>query len=1171
MREFLMSNRWSERKNVNDPCFSVRARSVCRTRHTATGASRPRRVLHTLLIAVTAIVVPIAGSSQEPSDAPPPPAASRSEVTLESLAAKAKQIENATDLSPEERTALLEKYNRARAHVEAAKVQAARATDLRRQLDAGPGQIEALGKDVATAPPDPEEQLEAELGNSESGTLETRLAAAEAAFAAAGSEERHLDDELNQEETRRAAWPPLLKEAETAAEALAGEAPIAQDGQSAAQIEAEQTLREARHRDVLTRLEALEQEGLSHDTRTKILRLQQQQAARRLAHSDKERKWLQDTLNKRRIAEATEERERTEETANQVRSRPPAIKDLADANLKLAEAIEKTGIELERTSGESETLGEWATLLENRFEGARQRLDAVGRSSLVGRLLREERRSLLQQSDYEKRLATRGVAIEEYTLARIDVEEQLRDLTDVATEARTRAREASQADTSPEDLERDLRELLEAQKALLKKLARNYNELGTKLQKNDTTHRELVEESVQFATFLDEHLIWIRSAPLVGLETLKEASTATLRLLQPREWFGFFEALKRALQARPLQSGCLVLLAIVLLCVVPRLRGRLETIRSRVGRVRSDSFELTVEALLITAIRVLPVPLVLGGCAWMMLEHEPPVEPFPRAVATSGWTLAVLLFALRFLHRLLVKDGIAQTHFRWRAGALATLQRPESWWLTSLVLVPASMLVALNEVLDETAHNSLGRLAFLVLMLGLAQVTRRLFRPTDGLFRDYLEREPDGWFSRLRYAWYPALVALPLILAALGAVGYYYTALELGGVRLYYTVLALLGAVLVQNLIHRWVFLEHRRLAVEKVLAERRARQAEREETTESAPSGETPIEITEPEVNLEQVNAQARSLLGSLVFTGVLLTLWWIWSGVFPALNILNGAQLWPYQAFEGDVEVQKWVTLQSLAVAVIVLILTALASRNISGALELFVLPKLPIDAGTRYAITTLCQYFLIVVGLLLAASAIGIGWSQVQWLAAAISVGLGFGLQEIFANLVSGLILLFERPMRVGDIVTVGDVTGVVSKIRMRATTVTNWDRKELIVPNKEFITGRLLNWTLSDSINRVVIRVGVAYGSDTEKARELLLAAARKHPLILDEPPPGAIFDGFGDSSLDLVLRCFLPDLNNRLSVVHELHTQINGAFAEAGLEIPFPQRDVNLRTSTDSAT
>jgi len=1127
--------------------------------------------LHSLLIAVTVIAVPIAGSTQQPSDAPPPPVAAGSEITLESLAAKAKQIEKATDLSPEARAALLEKYTRATAYIEAAEVQVARAADLRRQLDASPGQIEALGKAVAAAPPDPEEQLEAELGNSESGALETRLAAAEAAFAAAGNEARNLEDQLQQEEKQRAEWPGLLREAETAAKALAGEAPIAQAGQSAAQIEAEQTLREARHRDVLTRLEALEQEGLSHDTRTKILRLQQQQAAQRLAHSEKERKWLQDRLNKRRIAEATAEQERTKETAKQVSSRPPAIKDLAEANAKLAGKIVLIGGELELASGEAENLGEWAASLENQFEGARQRLDAVGRSAVVGRLLREWRRSLLQQSDYEKRLADRGDAIETHTLARIDVQDQLRDLSDVAEVARTRAQTESQADTSPEDLERDLRELLEAQKALLKKLAHNYEQLGTKLRVNDTVHRKLVAESSQFASFLDEHLIWIRSTDLVGPSTLKKASTATLRLLQPREWFGFFEALKQALQGRPLQAGCLVLLAIVLLCVVPRLRGRLETIRSRVGRVRSDSFELTVEALLITAIRVLPVPLVLGGCAWIMLQHEPPVGSFPSAVATSGWTLAVLLFALRFLHRLLVKDGIAQTHFRWRAGALATLQRPESWWLTSLVLVPASMLVALNEVLDETAHNSLGRVAFLVLMLGLAQITRRLFRPTDGLFCDYLEREPDGWFSRLRYAWYPTLVALPLVLAALGAVGYYYTALELGGVRLYYTVLVLLVAVLVQNLIRRWVFLEHRRLAVEKVLAERRARQAEREETTDGGPSGETPIEITEPKVNLEQVNAQARSLLGSLVFTGVLITLWWIWSGIFPALNILNGVELWSYQAFDGEVAVQKWVTLQSLAVTAIVLILTALASRNISGALELFVLPKLPIDAGTRYAITTLCQYFLIVVGLVLAASAIGIGWSQVQWLAAAISLGLGFGLQEIFANLVSGLILLFERPMRVGDIVTVGDVTGVVSKIRIRATTVTNWDRKELIVPNKEFITGRLLNWTLSDSINRVVIRVGVAYGSDTEKARELLLDAARKHPLILDEPPPGAIFDGFGDSSLDLVLRCFLPDLNNRLSVVHELHTQINGAFAEAGLEIPFPQRDVNLRTSTDSAS
>jgi len=171
----------------------------------------------------------------------------------------------------------------------------------------------------------------------------------------------------------------------------------------------------------------------------------------------------------------------------------------------------------------------------------------------------------------------------------------------------------------------------------------------------------------------------------------------------------------------------------------------------------------------------------------------------------------------------------------------------------------------------------------------------------------------------------------------------------------------------------------------------------------------------------------------------------------------------------------------------------------------------------------------------------------------------------LQEIFANFVSGLIILFERPVRVGDIVTVDEVTGVISRIHMRATTITNWDRKEFIVPNKDFITGRLLNWTLSDQVNRVVINVSVVYGSDTRLAQEILLRLAREHPLVLDDPPPAAGLEEFGTSSLNFVLRCYLPTLENRLTVIHDLHVGIDRALREAGIEIAFPQQDVHIRS------
>jgi potassium-dependent mechanosensitive channel len=308
-----------------------------------------------------------------------------------------------------------------------------------------------------------------------------------------------------------------------------------------------------------------------------------------------------------------------------------------------------------------------------------------------------------------------------------------------------------------------------------------------------------------------------------------------------------------------------------------------------------------------------------------------------------------------------------------------------------------------------------------------------------------------------------------------------------------------------------------------------------------------------------------------------ILVGFWFIWYDEVPTFGGLDAA-VWssPVQVTrtisdaDGNETLQsttelRSVTVSDLVFAVIVLIVTLNFAKNVPALMEVLVLQYLPMDAGGRYAASTLTRYLLTMVGIVVVFGLLGIGWSKLSWLLGALALGLGFGLQEVVANFICGLILLFERPIRVGDIVTVGETTGIATRIQIRATTIRDWDRKEFVVPNKELVTGRLLNWTLSDSTNRLVINVGVAYGSDTEKARALLFDILRADSEVMEDPGPQVTFEGFGDSTLNMVVRAYLPSLENRLETIHRLHTTINRRFAAAGIEIAFPQRDIHVRS------
>jgi len=256
---------------------------------------------------------------------------------------------------------------------------------------------------------------------------------------------------------------------------------------------------------------------------------------------------------------------------------------------------------------------------------------------------------------------------------------------------------------------------------------------------------------------------------------------------------------------------------------------------------------------------------------------------------------------------------------------------------------------------------------------------------------------------------------------------------------------------------------------------------------------------------------------------------------------------------------------TVGRLLLAGLAVYLAVAASWILRSLLDRAVFEHRRFDRGVRDSIATLLHYTLVVIGVFAALSLFGVDLSSLALIAGALSVGIGFGLQNVVNNFVSGLILLFERPVRVGDVVVVGDEQGTITKIGMRSTVLTTFNGAELIVPNADLISEKVVNWTLSTPRARLVLPVSAAYGTDPERVIQVLEEVGKGYSLALDDPPPMAIFTGFGDSSLDFELRVWLEAFEQQLQARSDLAAAITRRFAAEGLEIPFPQRDLHLRS------
>lgn len=652
--------------------------------------------------------------------------------------------------------------------------------------------------------------------------------------------------------------------------------------------------------------------------------------------------------------------------------------------------------------------------------------------------------------------------------------------------------------------------------------------------------QQLMSVSSNLKAILTQQIFWVNSNKPMDWDWIKSF---------PEALKGQFKAMKITVNWEKAWPAVFVafLAGLPLLLIAGVIRWRLQWLRnyqaklaSQVGQLRNDTQLHTPKAILIDLIRALPVVLLILAAGLILLTMQLNISELLWAYSKK---LALFWLVFGLCWKVLEKDGVAVSHFNMPAQLTSHWRRQIV--RVSLALLPLNFWSVVSELSPlNLMDDVLGQFVILMNLLLIAVLVWPMCR----------ESWRDKESHSLRLLTVTVLSIVPVALMVLTATGYFYTTLRLAGRWIETVYLVMLWNLLYQTVL-RGLSVAARRIAWRRALARR-------QHLVKEGAEGAEPQE--EPTIALEQVNQQTLriTMLVMVALFGVVF--WAIWSDLITVFAYLDSITLWHYSGTEAGASVVRNVTMGSLLFAIVASMVAWALIRNLPGLLEVLILSRLNMRQGTSYAITSIMNYAIIAISAMTVFGALGVSWDKLQWLAAALSVGLGFGLQEIFGNFVSGLIILFERPVRIGDTVTIGTFSGTVSKIRIRATTITDFDRKEVIIPNKAFVTERLINWSLSDTVTRVVIRLGVAYGSDLDKVKEVLLQAAHEHPKVMQEPAPSVFFTTFGASTLDHELRLYVRELRDRSYTVDELNRAIDRLCRENNINIAFNQLEVHLR-------
>ena len=856
---------------------------------------------------------------------------------------------------------------------------------------------------------------------------------------------------------------------------------------------------------------------------------------------------IQDVINQKNLAKTQNQVEQAQQQSQNVEQNPLIQKEL-NLNAQLSQyLLEQT----EKTNTLTQDELRMRNVLDNLTQTQRtidEQISALQGTLVLSRIIQQQKQKLptnLNIQGLSKQIADLRVQI-------FDITQKRNELYDIDAYISKIEQDENKSFTPAEKTQ--LTNLLTERRKVGSDLIKSLNNQLNLAISLELTQQQITQISDQIQSKLDQQSFWVKSNNPINLDWFKKL---------PMSLKAQFDGIGKKIGFPTNFDNLPYLLTYVFILFVigglifkfkESIKQRLAVINGEINTLRSDSQWHTPLALFYTAL------LSLSGTLWFLATCQllgfffvkNPQEFWEWSLSMAGywWFFSFILAILR-------PNGILVCHFGFTKESAASLQDVTKRIIVSVVLLLNTSIF--SNVMDTgLANDVLGEINTIVaLLFCIVIIAPRFIRTEKSLSSTTTDKRDRTLLKIMRVL----LQLVPVILIVLIALGYYYTALNLI-THIINTYIAWVVWSLVRHTIYRGVTVASRRLAYRRLQEKRQQKQQD----SSDASASDDVVVITEQEegLDLNEVRSQLLRFADLFIWTALFAIFYYVWSDLVTVVSYLRDITLWQQTSTTEAGVVTETISLFNLIVALIIVVITYILVRNIQGILEILLFSRVKLSQGTPYTITTLLTYILVAVGGAWAFSTLGMSWSKLQWLFAALSVGLGFGMQEIFANFVSGIILLFERPIRVGDTVTINDVTGTVAKIRIRAITMIDPDRKEVIVPNKSFVTGQVTNWALSNTVTRLVISVGVAYGSDLELVKRLLLQAANEQPSVLKDPEPRALFLTFGASTLDHELRVYVGQVSERNDTLDALNRRVNQLFAENNIDIAFNQLDIFIK-------